>query len=244
MEQRIALITGASRGIGRAVALELAKSGVHIIALARTQSALETLDDEIKALGGEATLVPCSLTDFPALDRLGLAIHQRWGKLDIFVANGAILGPISPLAHVEPKDFETVLATNVTANFRLLRSLDLPLRQSSAGRVVMMSSAAGNRAEFNPFWGPYAASKAALDALMRTYAAETKTTNVRVMAVDPGRMRTRMRAAAMPGEDPSTLRPPQDIAPLIAKLCAPEWQETGKIYNFPKDKIQSFQGPL
>ncbi len=244
MADRVALVTGASRGIGRAVAMELAKSGVHIIALARTQSALEALDDEIKALGAEATLVPCSLTDFPALDRLGLAIHQRWGKLDIFVANGAMLGPISPLAHVEPKDFENVMATNVTANFRLLRSLDLPLRQSESGRVVMMSSAAGNRAEFNPFWGPYATSKAALDALVRTYAAETRGTNVRVMAVDPGRMRTRMRAAAMPGEDPMTLRPPQDIAPQIVKLCAPEWQETGKIYSFPLDKVLSFQGPV
>lgn len=245
MKNRIALVTGASRGIGRALALELAKAGAHVIALARTQGSLEALDDDIKAVGGEATLVPCNLTDFAALDRLGAAIHNRWGKLDIFIGNAAILGPISPLAHVDPKDWDLVMATNVTANYRLLRSLDLPLRQSDAGRVVLMTSGAGHVAEFNPFWGPYAASKAAVDALVRTYAAETKNiTNVRIMAVDPGRLRTSMRAQACPGEDPMILRTPDELAPHVLKFCTPESQETGKLYCFPKDKIMSFQAPV
>ena len=245
LNNRVALITGASRGIGRALALALAANGVHIIALARTQGALEKLDDDIRAQGGEATLVPCDLKDFDALDRLGAAIYERWGKLDIFIGNGAILGPITPLAHVDVKDWDNVFATNVTANWRLIRALDLPLRASDAGRVILMSSGAGNRAQFSPFWGPYAASKAALDAISRTYAAETvNITPIKVMSVDPGRLRTRMRAQAMPGEDPETLRTPEELAPHILNLCAPEWTETGKHYHFPSDKVLSFQGPV
>jgi len=244
LKHRVALITGASRGIGRALALALAAQGVHVIAMARTQGALEKLDDDIKALGGEATLVPCDLKDFDALDRLGAAIYERWGKLDIFIGNGAILGPITPLAHVDVKDWDNVMATNVTANWRLIRALDLPLRASDAGRVILMSSGAGNRAQFSPFWGPYAASKAAVDALARTYAAETvNITPIKVMAVDPGRLRTRMRAQAMPGEDPETLRTPEELAPHILKLCTPEWNETGKLYHFPSNMVLSFQGP-
>ena len=243
-KNRVALITGASRGIGRAVAMALAATGVHVIAMARTQGALEKLDDEIKALGGEATLVPCDLKDFEALDRLGAAIYERWGRLDIFIGNGAILGPIAPLAHVDVKDWDNVMATNVTANWRLIRALDLPLRTSDAGRVVLMSSGAGNRTEFSPFWGPYAASKAAIDALARTYAAETRNiTPIKVMSVDPGRLRTRMRAQAMPGEDPETLRTSEELAPQILKLCSPDWAHTGKLYHFPSNKVLSFQGP-
>ena len=241
---RLALVTGASRGIGRAVALELARQGAHVIALARTQGALEKLDDEIRALGGEATLVPCDIKDYDALDRLGGAIFQRWGKLDIFVGNAGILGPITPLSHLDPKQWDDVLAVNVTANWRLIRSLDALLRASDAGRVALMSSGAGNKTQFAPYWGAYAASKAAVDALVRTYAAETVNTSaVKVMAVNPGPLRTRMRASAMPGEDPMTLKTPEDIAPKIAELCAPAWTQTGKLYDFPQDRVLSFQGP-
>jgi len=244
LEGRIALVTGASRGIGRAVALELARSGAHVIALARTQGALEDLDDAIRREGSEATLVPCDLKDFDALDRLGAAIFERWGKLDIFIANAAMLGPLTPLAHMEPKQWEEVLATNVTANWRLIRSLDPLLRASDAGRAVFLTSSAGHAADLKPYWGHSAVSKAALEALARTYAAETvNVSSVRIMAVDPGPLRTRMRAAAMPGEDPLTLKTPEDLAPKILMLCSPEWTQTGKLYDFPADRVLSFMPP-
>jgi len=244
LEGRIALVTGASRGIGRAVALELARLGAHVIALARTQGALEELDDAIRREGSEATLVPCDLKDFEALDRLGAAIFKRWGKLDIFVANAAMLGPLTPLAHMEPERWEEVLAVNVTANWRLIRSLDLLLRASDAGRAVFLTSSAGHAAALKPYWGHSAVSKAALEALARTYAAETmNVTRVRVMMADPGPLRTKMRAAAMPGEDPMTLRTPEELAPKIVTLCAPEWTETGKLYDFSADRVLSFIPP-
>ena len=244
LDGRLALVTGASRGIGRAVALELARAGAHVVALARTQGALEELDDEIRKGGGEATLVPCDMMDFDALDRLGAALHQRWGKLDILVANAGQLGQVTPLSHADPKPWENVLAVNVTANYRLIRSLDALLRQSDAGRVVFVSSGAGHRAEFRPYWGPYAVSKAALDAIARTYAAETATTSaVKVMSVNPGPLRTAMRAKAMPGEDPETLKTPEDFAPKLVALCRPDWTETGKLYDFPTDRVLSFHGP-
>ena len=241
---RIALVTGASRGIGRAVALELARNGAHVVALARTQGGLEELDDAIRALGGEATLAPCDLKDFEALDRLGASIFARWSRLDILVASGGILGPITPLAHVEPKQWDEVFAVNVTSTYRLIRSLDMLLRRSDAGRVVMLTSGVAQRAEAMPYWGAYAASKAALDSLVRTYAAETKSTSkVKVMAVSPGPLRTRMRATAMPGEDPMTLQTPEELAPHIVTMCAPEWTETGKIFDFRAGKTLAFRAP-
>lgn len=244
LENRTALVTGASRGIGRAVALELARRGAHVIALARTQGALEELDDEIRKIGGEATLVPCDILDFEALDRLGLAIHERWKKLDIFVGNAALLGSITPMAHQDPKEWDKVFAVNVTANMRLIRSLDMPLRASDAGRVVLLSSGAGHRANMNPYWGLYAATKSAVDTIARTYAAETMNiTPVRVMAANPGPLRTKMRAAAMPGEDPMTLKTPEQFAPKLVDLCEPSWTQTGKLYDFPTDRVLSFQGP-
>jgi NAD(P)-dependent dehydrogenase (short-subunit alcohol dehydrogenase family) len=245
---RIALVTGASRGIGRAVALALAGTGAHVIALARTQGALEELDDEIRGLRpGEqspATLVPCDLRDYAAIDRLGEAIFKRWGRLDALVGNAGLLGPLSPIHHVDPKPWDDVLAVNVSANYRLIRAMDPLLRASEAGRAVFVSSGVAHRSEFRAYWGPYAVSKAALEALVRTYAAETvNTCAIRVMLVNPGPLRTKMRATAMPGEDPESLRKPEELAPKIVSLCAPEWAETGKLYDFPLDKVLSFRGP-
>lgn len=242
---RIALVTGASRGIGRAAALALAAEGAHVIAVARTQGALEALDDEIRAAGpgASATLVPLDLADHDALDRLGGSIYERWGKLDVFLGNAALLGPLSPLPHISPKAFADVFSVNVTANWRLIRSLDPLLRAAPAARVAFLTSGVASRAETRAYWGLYAASKAALDLLARTYAAETVTTPVKVMLVNPGRMRTRMRAAAMPGEDPQTLPTPEELAPKLMRLLSPEWTETGKLYDFPSDKVLSFRDP-
>lgn len=238
---RIAVVTGASRGIGAAAALALAKEGAHVIAFARTVGALEELDDAIRAIGGTATLVPADLKDGLAIDRLGGAIHERWGKLDILLANAGILGPIAPLGHVDPKSFEDVMAINVTANWRLIRSLDPLLQRSDAGRAVFLSSGAAHSCR--AYWGPYSASKAAVEALARTYAAENQTTQVKVMMVNPGPLRTRMRAAAMPGEDPLELKTPEDLAPHILRLVSPGWSETGLIYDFPQDKVLTPQRP-
>jgi NAD(P)-dependent dehydrogenase (short-subunit alcohol dehydrogenase family) len=242
LTSKIALITGASRGIGRATALALAEAGAHVICLARTTGALEELDDEITAKGGSATLVPCDLKDFDALDRLGANIYERWGKLDIFVANAGILGPISPLAHVDIKNFDMVMATNVTANWRLIRSLDALLTASDAGRAIFISSSAAHSAK--AYWGAYATSKAALETLARTYADEVSNiSNTKVMIVNPGPLRTKMRQAAMPGEDPNTLRTPEDLAPHILRLASPDWIETGKLYDFPTNSVLSFRNP-
>jgi NAD(P)-dependent dehydrogenase (short-subunit alcohol dehydrogenase family) len=242
---RVVLVTGASRGIGRAAALALARAGAHVIAVARTQGALEALDDEIGAIrpGASATLVPLDLADHDALDRLGASIYERWGRLDGLLGNAGLLGPLSPLSHISPKVFKEVFAVNVTANWRLIRSLDPLLRASPAGRAAFITSGVASRAETRAYWGLYAASKAALDLLARTYAAETATTPIKVMLVNPGGMRTRMRAAAMPGEDPMTLPTPEEIAPKLAQILSPEWTETGKLYDFPTDKVLSFRGP-
>jgi len=243
---RIALVTGASRGIGRAAALALAAEGAHVIAVARTQGALEALDDDIRAIrpGATATLVPLDLADHDALDRLGGSIYDRWGKLDVLLGNAGLLGPLSPLPHIEPKAFADVFSVNVTANWRLIRSLDPLLRAAPTARVAFLTSGVASRADTRAYWGLYASSKAALDLLARTYAAETVTTPVKVMLVNPGRMRTRMRAAAMPGEDPQTLPTPEELAPKLMRLLAPEWTETGKLYDFPSDKVLSFRDPL
>jgi NAD(P)-dependent dehydrogenase (short-subunit alcohol dehydrogenase family) len=245
---RVALVTGASRGIGRAAALALAASGVHVVAAARTQGALEELDDAIRVLrpGGEdaATLVPCDLRDHAAIDRLGEALFRRWGRLDALVAAAGALGPLTPLHHVSPEQWDATLSVNLTANWRLIRALDPLLRRSHAGRAVFVTSAAASRASLRAYWGPYAVSKAALDALARTYAAETVNTSaIKVMLVNPGPMRTRMRAEAMPGEDPAALPAPEALAPKIVALCSPDWAETGKIYDFPQDRVLSFSPP-
>lgn len=241
LKDRVALITGASRGIGRAVALELARHGAHIIGLARTQGALEELDDEIVALGSSATLVPLDLTDFDALDRLGDAINARWGKLDMLFGNAGILGPLAPLGHVSQKEWQGVIDTNVTANWRLIKAMDALLRASDAGRAAFVTSGAAHKC--TAYWGPYAISKAAVEALARTYAAETATTAIKVMLVNPGPLRTRMRADAMPGENPDILRTPADIAPEIARLLSPGWSQSGLIYDFPTGLVKTPQMP-
>jgi len=245
---RVALVTGASRGIGRAAALALAASGAHVVALARTQGALEELDDAIRALrpGAKdgATLIACDLKDHAAIDQVGEALFRRWGRLDALVAAAGALGPLTPLHHVSPEQWDATISLNLTANWRLIRALDPLLRRSEAGRAVFVTSGAASRKELRAYWGPYAVSKAALDALARTYAAETANTSaVKVMLVNPGPMRTRMRAAAMPGEDPATLPAPEALAPKIVALCAPDWAETGKIYDFPQDRVLSFSPP-
>lgn len=241
---RVALVTGASRGIGYATAVALAGAGAHVVALARTPGALEELDDAVRAAGSEATLVPCDLKDGPGLDRLGQAIAARWHRLDVFVANGGMLGPLTPLAQLEPKQWDQVMATNVTANLRLIRALDPLLRASDAGRVVMLTSGAAHRADMKAYWGPYAITKSAVETTVRTYAAETaNVSKVRVVAVNPGPLRTRMRAQAMPGEDPATLRTPDDLAPKIVALCLPGSTATGALYDFPSDRLLRWQAP-
>ncbi|OLB79844.1 MAG: oxidoreductase [Alphaproteobacteria bacterium 13_2_20CM_2_64_7] len=241
LANRIALVTGASRGIGYATALALAKAGAHIVALARTVGGLEELDDAIKAAGGSATLVPLDLKDYQGIDRLGLALHERFRRLDALVGNAGILGPLSPLDHVEATAWDEVMAVNVTANWRLIRAMDRLLKCSDAGRVVFVSSGIASLAL--AYWGPYAVSKAALEALARTYAAETATTNVRVNLFTPGPIRTRMRAQAFPGEDPTTLETPDRVAEKIVELCLPSMQESGKLYVYSKGRFLDFRPP-
>ena len=229
LENRVAVVTGASRGLGRAIALTLAKEGAHIIATARTQGGLEELDDEIKSAGGTATLVPSDVKDYAAIDRLGAAIFERWKKLDILIGNAGILGKLSPLGHVDPKVFEDVMAVNVTANWRLIRSLDPLLRASDAGRAVFVTSGVAQNSL--PYWGPYSISKAALEAMVRTYAAENNSTTVRANCFSPGPTRTKMRAQAMPGEDPATLPSAEEVAAQIVALCLPSFSDNGAVYR-------------
>jgi NAD(P)-dependent dehydrogenase (short-subunit alcohol dehydrogenase family) len=238
---RIALVTGASRGIGYATALALAKAGAHVVAVARTVGGLEELDDAIRGLGGAATLVPLDLKDYAGIDRLALALNERYKRLDVLVGNAGILGPLSPLGHVEAAAWEEVMAVNVTANWRLIRAMDPLLRRSDAGRVVFLTS--GVAALALAYWGPYAASKAALEVLARTYAAETATTSVRVNVFAPGPIRTRMRAQAMPGEDPTTLETPDKVAEKIVELCLPSLQESGKLYDYRQGRFLEFRQP-
>jgi NAD(P)-dependent dehydrogenase (short-subunit alcohol dehydrogenase family) len=228
---RLALVTGASRGIGRACALGLAKAGAHVIATARTQGALEALDDEIRAATGEgATLVPLDLKDGKGIDQLGGAIFERWRKLDILVSAAGELGVLTPVAHLDPPVWERAVQVNMTANYRLIRSMDPLLRQSDAGRAVFLTSGAARHPQ--AFWGVYAATKAGLEALVEAYRDETAITNLRPVLLSPGPMRTRMRAAAFPGEDPATLPAPEEIVPLVLELCDPAREPPGGVVSF------------
>src|ERR1700754_3884569 len=216
---KIALVTGASRGIGRATAIALGREGAHVICVARTVGGLEETDDAIQKAGGTATLVPLNLKDFAAIDRLGASIFERWGKLDAFLGNAGTLGVLTPLSHMDPKVFQELLDINVTANWRLIRSLDPLLRQSDAGRALFLTSGAARKQR--AYWGGYAMSKAALESLALTYAAECSGTNVKVNLLNPGPLRTAMRARAMPGEDPQDLDPPDTVAPLLVEMLSP-----------------------
>ncbi len=242
LSDRIALVTGASRGIGAAVALELAQAGAHIVAIARTVGGLEELDDRIKAAGGSATLVPLDVKDSNGIARLALALNERYQRLDVLIGNAGILGPLSPLVHVEPKDWNNLIAVNITANWQLIRCMDALLQRSKAGRAVFLTSGVAHMGR--AYWGPYAASKAALEALVRTYAAECATTSVRANLFGPGPTRTRMYASAFPGIDPITLPTPEEVAKAILPLCLPECAETGKIYNFRERKFLEFRPPI
>ena len=225
---RVALVTGASRGIGRAVALKFAEAGAHVVALARTQGGLESLDDEIKAIGGEATLVPLDLRKHDDIDAMGYALYQKFGRLDVLVGAAGILGTLSPVSHFAPKDWEEVMAVNLTANWRLMRSFDALMRQSDAGRAIFVTAGVASHA--SPYWGAYAASKAGLETLARSWAAEVgRTTPLRVNMVDPGVVRTALRAKAFPGEDPLKHPPPEAVAGVFLDLASPGCTLNGEI---------------
>ncbi|MGH6989986.1 MAG: SDR family NAD(P)-dependent oxidoreductase [Stellaceae bacterium] len=241
LADRIALVTGASRGIGAALAVHLAAAGAHIVAVARTVGGLEELDDQIKAAGSTATLVPLDMKDGDGIARMALALNERYGRLDVLVGNAGVLGTLSPLGHVDPKDWDNVMAVNVTANWQLIRCMDPLLQRAPAGRAVFLTSSLSwlGRA----YCGPYATSKAALNMLVQTYAKETSSTNVRVNAFNPGPTRTRMYATGWPGIDPATLPTPEEVAKTIVPLCLPDCAETGEIYDYRAGKFLTFQVP-
>jgi NAD(P)-dependent dehydrogenase (short-subunit alcohol dehydrogenase family) len=241
LADRIALVTGATRGIGRALALALAGEGAHVVATGRTVGALEELDDAIGAAGGSTTLVPLDMRDSDGICRLAHALSERYRKLDIMVGNAGLGGSNSPLDHFQPEEWDEVIAVNVTANWQLIRHLHALLLRSDAGRVVFMTSNQPSRPR--PYRGLYAASKGALETLARSYAAETAATPIRVNLFNPGPTRTRMRAAVMPGEDPMTLPTPTEVAAAIVPLCRPDFSETGKFYDFRSGQLLSFRPP-
>ena len=230
LDGRVALVTGASRGLGASAAVALAREGAHIIATARTEGGLTELDDEIRKVGGSATLVPLDIKDYAGIDRLGAAIFERWKKLDILVGNAGILGKLTPMAHVEQKMWDDVMAVNVSANYRLIRSMDVLLRQSDAGRAVFITSGLAHKCW--AYWGPYSISKAALEAMVKTYAAEIGTTAMRANCFSPGATRTNMRATAMPGEDPLSLPHPDDVAAQIVPMCEPSFTDNGGVWKY------------
>lgn len=226
-------MTGASRGLGRAFALALAREGAHVIICARSAAALEDVDDEIRATGGQATILKLDLRAHERIDQLGPVLFQRWGKVDILVAAGGILGPLSPLAHVAADAWESVIDVNLSANWRLIRTLDPLLKRSEAGRALFVTAAAasGDLA----YWGPYAVSKAGLEALTRSYAQELINTTVRVSLLDPGPMRTGLRAKAFPGEDKSKLVEPQAVAAFALPLLLPSSTDNGALVRYHAD---------
>lgn len=234
-DARIVVVTGASRGIGYALAKAFGATGAHVVAIARTVGGLEELDDAIKADGGSTTLVPLDLKDHDAIDRMGLALYERFGKVDVLIGNAGVLGPLTPVGHIQPKDFDELLAVNVTANYRLIRSFDPLLRQSAAGRALFITSERAAKAL--PFWSGYAMSKAALDAMVRTYAAEMINTPVRANLLSPGPIRTAMRARAVPGEDPETVATADSLVGPVMQLTDPDFMETGLTYSVAEDGV-------
>lgn len=227
LADRVALITGASRGIGAAVAVRFAAEGAHVVLVARTVGGLEEVDDQVQKAGGRATLVPMDLADYAKIDQMAAALHQRFTRLDVLVANAGILGTLSPMGHIDPKEWERVIAVNLTANWRLIRAMDPLLRMSDSGRAIFVTSGVA-RGVF-PYWGAYAASKAALEHMVKTWAGEISKTAVRVNLLDPGIVRTRMRAQAFPGEDPQKLRPPEAITDAFVALAAEDCTRHGEL---------------
>jgi len=226
LDGRVALITGASRGIGRSLAKSFAAEGAHLILTARTQGALEELDDELRTEGYEApTLVPCDLTDFDVIDKIGAAIYERFQKLDVLVGNAGMLGTLAPISHLDPREWQKVIDINLTANWRLIRSMDPLLKASDAGRAIFVSSSVGHSPR--PFWGTYAVSKAGLEMTAGIYAEECAKTNVRVNMINPGGTRTAMRKSAMPGEDPESVKAPETINHLFLELASPACNVNG-----------------
>jgi len=230
LEGRVALVTGASRGIGYSVALKLAEAGAHVIATARTQGGLEELDDAIGEAGGSATLVPMDLKSPDGIEKLAEAVGERWGKLDALVVNAGVLGQLTPTAQVQAKIWNEVLGVNLIAPARFIRAFEGLLRKSDAGRAVFTTSGVGSR-RAKGYWAAYAASKAGLDILVQSWAAEIIDSTVRANLVNPGTVRTRMRAKAAPGEDPMSLPHPDDIAPVFVGLCSPEETRHGQIVD-------------
>jgi len=241
LSDRIALVTGASRGIGAALALQLAQAGAHVVAVARTVGGLEELDDKIKAAGGSATLVPLDVKDSDGIARLALALNERYGRLDVLIGNAGILGTPTPLDHIEKKSWDDIIAVNVTANWQLIRAFDSLLKKSDAGRAVFVTSGLAYMAR--AYFGAYGVSKAALEVLVRTYAVECATTAVHANLFSPGQTRTRMMATAFPGVDPETLPTPEEVAKSIVPLCLPSCTETGKLYDFRAGKFLEFRPP-
>jgi NAD(P)-dependent dehydrogenase (short-subunit alcohol dehydrogenase family) len=227
LKGRLALITGASRGIGAAVARRFAAEGAHVILVARTVGGLEERDDEIRALGGSATLVPLDLRDFDKLDQMGASLYQRFGKLDVLVGNAGVLGALSPMGHFDPKTWAQVVETNLTANWRLIRSLDPLLRRSDSGRAIFTTCAAGR--ETRPYWGVYAASKAALETMVQIYAGEVAMTALRVNLVDPGIVATKLRLQGFPAEDRAALKTPDEVVEPFVTLASAECALNGEL---------------
>ncbi|WP_417830923.1 SDR family NAD(P)-dependent oxidoreductase [Terasakiella sp.] len=230
LEGRIAVITGASRGIGRAVALRYAAEGAHVILIARTIAALEEVDDEIQALGGKATLVPMNLREFDKIDQMGQALYDRFGKIDILVGNAGFLGDLTPMSHLKVKMWNEVMDTNVTANFRLIRSMEPLLKQSDAGRAIFLSS--GTTKKPRAYWAAYAVSKAALENMVQTWSMELNKTNIKANLIDPGATRTRMRAQAYPGENPDSLKSPEVLTDLFVELALPTCDKQGEVVRY------------
>ena len=227
LQGRIALVTGASRGIGAAVARRYAEEGAHLVLVARTTGALEELDDEIQQITGTpATLVPIDLTDYDEIDRMGAALHERFGHLDILVGNAGILGTLSPLGHIDPKVWDQTMAVNLTANWRLVRSMDPLLQRSDAGRAIFVTSTVG--AEPRAYWSAYAISKAGLEMMAKIYAEENAKSRVNVNLVNPGGTRTGMRAQAMPGEDPASVKPPEAVTETFVRLAEARCELNGE----------------
>jgi NAD(P)-dependent dehydrogenase (short-subunit alcohol dehydrogenase family) len=233
---RLALVTGATRGVGRAVALAYAREGAHLILVGRTAGALEEVDDEIRGGGGTATLLTLDLKTHDKIDALGPTIYQRWSKLDILVGNAGILGPLSPLGHVTADAWSEVLEINLSANWRLIRTLDPLLRRSEAGRAIFVTS--GAAAAPRAYWGPYAVSKAGLEALVKVYAHEVENTPVRANLVNPGPTRTGMRAKAFPGEDPASLKPPEHVAETFVKLAEVACTDNGRLFDLKSGAVR------